>query len=90
VPVRTQPIGASTPSHSPLRNTRSPIRIAQLLATHGEEGVRVTLALSRRSADFFNSEAARHHTQYQRMIRKWLDGYVDAHGARDRPKRARG
>jgi hypothetical protein len=44
-----------------------------------EEGVKVTLALSKRSVDFFKSEASRHHTQYQRMIRKLLDSYVDAH-----------
>jgi predicted DNA binding CopG/RHH family protein len=42
-----------------------------------EEGVKVTLALSKRSIDFFKSEATKHHTQYQRMIRKLLDSYVD-------------
>ena len=54
-----------------------------------EEGVKVTLALSKKSVDFFKSEATRHHTQYQRMIRKLLDGYVDAHTGRT-PRRARG
>jgi len=44
-----------------------------------EEGVKVTLALSKKSIEFFKSEAAKHHTQYQRMIRRLLDGYVDAH-----------
>ncbi|MBL8529621.1 MAG: hypothetical protein JNL68_18225 [Burkholderiales bacterium] len=43
-----------------------------------EEGVKVTLALSKRSIEFFKSEAAKHHTQYQRMIRRLLDAYVDA------------
>jgi hypothetical protein len=43
-----------------------------------EEGVKVTLALSKKSIDFFKSEAAKHHTQYQRMIRRLLDAYVDA------------
>lgn len=43
-----------------------------------EEGVKVTLALSRKSVEFFKSEAQRHHTQYQRMIRRLLDAYVDA------------
>ena len=43
-----------------------------------EEGVKVTLALSRKSIEFFKSEASRHHTQYQRMIRRLLDAYVDA------------
>ncbi len=43
-----------------------------------EEGVKVTLALSRKSIDFFKSEASKHHTQYQRMIRRLIDAYVDA------------
>ncbi|TKS61230.1 MAG: hypothetical protein EWM72_00717 [Nitrospira sp.] len=42
-----------------------------------EEGVKVTLALSKKSVEFFKSEASRHHTQYQRMIRRLLDAYVD-------------
>ena len=44
-----------------------------------EDGVKVTLALSRKSVEFFKAEAAKHHTQYQRMIRRLLDGYVDVH-----------
>ncbi len=52
-----------------------------------EDGVKVTLALSRKSVDFFKSEAARHHTQYQRMIRRLLDSYVDAHSTtKPRPR----
>ena len=43
-----------------------------------EEGVKVTLALSKKSIEFFKSEASKHHTQYQRMIRRLLDSYVDA------------
>jgi hypothetical protein len=43
-----------------------------------EEGMKVTLALSKKSVEFFKSEAAKHHTQYQRMIRRLLDSYVDA------------
>jgi predicted DNA binding CopG/RHH family protein len=43
-----------------------------------EEGVKITLALSKKSVDFFKSEAAKNHTQYQRMIRRLLDAYVDA------------
>ena len=43
-----------------------------------EEGIKVTLALSRKSVDFFKSEAAKHGTQYQRMIRRLLDAYVEA------------
>ncbi|MFM2073897.1 MAG: hypothetical protein RJB34_202 [Pseudomonadota bacterium] len=45
-----------------------------------EDGVKVTLALSKRSVEFFKSEASKHHTQYQRMIRRLLDAYVDAQG----------
>ena len=46
-----------------------------------EEAVKVTLALSKKSIDFFKSEAAKNHTQYQRMIRKLVDSYVEAHTA---------
>lgn len=48
-----------------------------------EEGQKVTLALSRKSVEFFKSEAAKHRTQYQRMIRRLLDAYVDAHTSRE-------
>ncbi len=44
-----------------------------------EEGVKVTIALSKKSVDFFKSEATKHRTQYQRMIRRLLDVYPDAH-----------
>jgi len=47
-----------------------------------EEGVKITLALSRRSVQFFKTHAARNGTQYQRMIRDLLDAYVDAHESR--------
>lgn len=42
-----------------------------------EEGVKVTLALSKKSVAFFKSEASKHHTQYQRMIRRLVDAYVE-------------
>jgi hypothetical protein len=42
-----------------------------------EEGVKVTLALSKKSVEFFKSEATKYHTQYQRMIRRLLDAHVD-------------
>lgn len=41
-----------------------------------EEGVKVTLALSRKSVDFFKQEAAKRGTQYQRMIRRLVDAYA--------------
>ena len=44
-----------------------------------EEGVKVTIALSKKSIEFFKSEASKHHTQYQRMIRKLIDTYVDTY-----------
>lgn len=44
-----------------------------------EEGVKVTIALSKKSVDFFKSEASKHHTQYQRMIRKLIDTYVETY-----------
>jgi len=43
-----------------------------------EECVKVTVALSKKSLEFFKSEAAKHQTHYQRMIRKLLDAYVEA------------
>lgn len=42
-----------------------------------EEGVKVTLALSKKSVEFFKSEASKHNTQYQRMIRRLVDAYVE-------------
>jgi predicted DNA binding CopG/RHH family protein len=43
-----------------------------------EESVKVTISLSRKSIAFFKSEADKHRTQYQRMIRHLIDAYVDA------------
>jgi len=54
-----------------------------------EEGVKVTLALSKKSVDFFKSEASKHHTQYQRMIRRLLDAYVEAQVAQPTARRSR-
>ena len=44
-----------------------------------DEGVKVTIALSKRSVDFFKNEARKHNTQYQRMIRRLLDVYAEHH-----------
>ena len=63
-----------------------------------DEGVEVTIALSKRSVDFFKCEAQKHNTQYQRMIRRLLDSYAEHHtgrsltarSARTRAKAARG
>lgn len=43
-----------------------------------DEDVKITITLSKKSVDFFKSAAARGDTQYQRMIRRLLDAYVDA------------
>ena len=44
-----------------------------------EDQVKVTIGLSKSSVAFFKEEAKRHHTQYQRMIRRLLDLYVAQH-----------
>jgi hypothetical protein len=44
-----------------------------------DEDVKITITLSKKSVDFFKSEAAKGDTQYQRMIRRLLDAYVAAH-----------
>jgi predicted DNA binding CopG/RHH family protein len=41
-----------------------------------EETVKVTIALSKTSVDFFKNEAKKHNTQYQKMIRRLLDEYT--------------
>ena len=51
-----------------------------------DEDVKITITLSKKSVDFFKSEAAKADTQYQRMIRRLLDAYVEAH-ARDQSGR---
>jgi hypothetical protein len=47
----------------------------QLLVS--EEGVKITLSLSKRSVEFFKAAAEHNHTSYQRMIRRLLDTYAD-------------
>ena len=44
-----------------------------------EEDVKITIVLSKKSVDFFKASAAKSNTQYQRMIRRLLDAYVEAH-----------
>jgi hypothetical protein len=56
-----------------------------------EDAIKVTLSLSARSVNFFKTEAARHGVQYQRMIRRLLDAYVDAftpESSESRPREA--
>lgn len=40
-----------------------------------DETVKVTIALSKPSVDFFKNEAKKYNTQYQKMIRRLLDEY---------------
>lgn len=54
-----------------------------------DDGVKVTIALSRRSVVFFKNQAVKHHTQYQRMIRRLLDAYVEIHAGAAAPKLVR-
>ncbi|MFP4485389.1 MAG: hypothetical protein ACLFOC_00430 [Campylobacterales bacterium] len=44
-----------------------------------DENVKVTISLTKESVEFFKSEAKKHHTQYQKMIRNLLDIYVANH-----------
>jgi predicted DNA binding CopG/RHH family protein len=41
-----------------------------------DETVKITIALSKASIDFFKTEAKKHNTQYQKMIRRLLDEYT--------------
>ncbi|NTW57376.1 MAG: CopG family transcriptional regulator [Chlorobiaceae bacterium] len=41
-----------------------------------DETVKITIALSKASIDFFKTEAKKHNTQYQKMIRRLLDEYI--------------
>ncbi len=43
-----------------------------------EDTVKVTIILSRASVDFFKRQAKKHHTRYQKMIRRLLDVYARA------------
>jgi len=47
-----------------------------------DEGVNVTIALSKRSVEFFKNEARKHNTPYQRMIRRLLDAYAERYSRR--------
>ena len=46
-----------------------------------DDGVKVTISLSKRSVDFFKKHAARSKVPYQKMIRSLLDSYARHHGA---------
>ena len=42
-----------------------------------EETLKVTISLSKRSVDFFKELAGTYGTQYQKLIRRLLDEYVN-------------
>ncbi len=42
----------------------------------GEKTVKVTIALNKKSIEFFKHKAEQYHTKYQKMIRELLDKYV--------------
>ncbi len=44
-----------------------------------EETIKVTIALSKASVEFFKVEAAKHQVSYQKMIRRLLDEYAHRH-----------
>ena len=54
-----------------------------------DETVKITIALSKTSVDFFRQQAAHYETSYQKMIRRLLDAYAKQHGARKVGKRLR-
>ncbi|OFW71200.1 MAG: hypothetical protein A2W02_03955 [Alphaproteobacteria bacterium RBG_16_64_48] len=54
-----------------------------------EDTVKVTLALSRRSVDFFKEEAGKARVPYQRMIRALVDAYTERAGKAGRRAPAR-
>ncbi len=41
-----------------------------------KDEIKITLALSRRSIEFFKAQARRNHSKYQRMIKEVVDRYA--------------
>jgi len=44
-----------------------------------EDNIKITMALSKSSVEFFKVEAKKHHTSYQAMIRRLVDLYASQH-----------
>ncbi len=44
-----------------------------------EENIKITISLNKSSVDFFKEEAQKHHTSYQKMIRRLIDWYASQH-----------
>jgi predicted DNA binding CopG/RHH family protein len=49
-----------------------------------DDGVKVTISLSRRSVDFFKAHAKKSKVPYQRMIRRVLDEYAGRYSSKGR------
>lgn len=69
------------------RYTDEPMEVGRVLANilppperlvFKEDSVKVTISLSSKSVRFFKAEATKRGVQYQRMIRRLLDAYVEA------------
>ncbi len=41
-----------------------------------EDNLKVTISLSKSSIEFFKKQAVKHHTSYQKMIRRVVDYYA--------------
>ncbi len=41
-----------------------------------DDSIKITISLSRDSVNFFKSQASKHHTSYQNMIKNLLDKYT--------------
>ena len=73
-------MNAQTPyPHEPLSNLKA---ATDILPTpddlaYREDSIKITITLSKKSVEFFKAEATKRQTQYQRMIRRLLDSYVD-------------
>lgn len=63
-------------AHDPARFFATLLPSLEELAAR-EETVKVTITLSKASVEFFKREARSRSTQYQKMIRRLLDEYVE-------------
>jgi hypothetical protein len=55
-----------------------------------DEGVKVTLSLSKRSVEFFKAQASRSNVPYQKMIRSLVDSYASQYSGRPLTSRSTG
>jgi hypothetical protein len=55
-----------------------------------EDGVKVTISLSKKSVEYFKAHAARSKVPYQRMIRTLLDSYADKYSEHTPSSRSSG